>query len=265
MPLELRALARQALLAATIPEKLAATALLENAERTAVDANARGEELLRPGRPDLPLLVPAKAVARRGLSTLAGRAALLHAIAHIEFNAINLACDAVQRFAGMPEAFYRDWASVAVDEARHFGLLQDRLAELGFRYGDFNAHDGLWDMAERTRGDCGMRMALVPRLLEARGLDVTPGMIDKLTQCGDHASVAVLQCILDEEIRHVAIGTHWFNYCCAQRGEDPERAFIAIVSAIGRGALRGPFNRQARRASGFSDYEMAEITRIAGN
>ena len=265
MPAELRSLALAALLAESVAEKLAAVAALSQGIHGELDADAEGLDVLRPGRPAFPELVPARDVPRRGLASRAGRAALLHAVAHIEFNAINLACDAVQRYAGMPEAYYRDWTSVAVDEARHFELLQQRLAALGHAYGDFVAHDGLWEMAERTRRDCGLRMALVPRLLEARGLDVTPGMIEKLQQQGDVESVAVLDVILQEEIRHVAIGTHWFNYCCAQRGENPEQRFIAILSGIGRGALRGPFNLVARQASGFSAFEMAQITRLGAS
>jgi uncharacterized ferritin-like protein (DUF455 family) len=265
MPAELRSLARSALLAESVAEKLAAASALSEGLSGELNVVAEGADITRPGRPVFPELVPARDVPRRGLASSAGRAALLHAVAHIEFNAINLACDAIQRFSGMPEQYYRDWASVAVDEARHFELLQHRLAALGHRYGDFVAHDGLWEMADRTRHDCGLRMALVPRLLEARGLDVTPGMIAKLQQQGDVESVAVLDVILQEEIRHVAIGTHWFQYCCAQRGEDPEQRFIEILSSIGRGALRGPFNRPARQASGFSEFEMAQIMRLGAS
>jgi uncharacterized ferritin-like protein (DUF455 family) len=262
MSAELRSLARTALLAESVAGKLAAVSALSEGLSGELNVLAEGADITRPGRPAFPELVPARDVPRRGLASTAGRAALLHAVAHIEFNAINLACDAVQRFSGMPAQYYRDWASVAVDEARHFQLLQHRLAALGHAYGDFVAHDGLWEMAERTRHDCGLRMALVPRLLEARGLDVTPGMIEKLQQHGDVESVAVLAVILQEEIRHVAIGTQWFNYCCAERGEDPEQRFIEILSGIGRGALRGPFNRAARQAGGFSAFEMAEISRL---
>jgi uncharacterized ferritin-like protein (DUF455 family) len=171
-----------------------------------------------PGRPERPNLVAPKHLKSRGVGSQEGRAALAHAVAHIEFNAINLALDACHRFAGMPAAFYQDWISVAVDEARHFSLLQQRLAELGHSYGDFPAHDGLWEMCQLTKDDCLMRMALVPRLLEARGLDVTPQMIAKLEAAGDAATVAVLQVILAEEVRHVEIGTRWFRHCCAERG-----------------------------------------------
>jgi len=267
MTADLRRQARESLLASDVGEKLRLLEILQvqlsaDAE---IDTAMVLEDCLQPGRPVRPLLVEPKALAKRSLSKPEGRAALLHAIAHIEFNAINLACDAVQRFTNMPAEFYRDWASVAVDEARHFGLLQDRLNALGYRYGDFDAHDGLWEMAERTRHSCLERMALVPRLLEARGLDVTPGMIEKLRQAGDVESIAILEVILFEEIRHVAIGSRWFAFCCMQEGKDPEQEFVALLQNIGRGALRGPFNRQARLDSGFSPYELEQISLIGGN
>lgn len=262
MPAELRRLARDALLASDIELKLRLTEALQEAlaDGGMLDPDIRFDDNLIPGRPEKPALVPPKNLSRRNLAGTEGRAALLHAIAHIEFNAINLACDAMQRFAGMPAEYYRDWTSVAVDEARHFRLLSARLGELGFRYGDFDAHDGLWEMAERTRHSCLQRMALVPRLLEARGLDVTPGMIERLRQAGDTASIAVLEVILREEIRHVGIGSHWFGYCCRQEGKDSEQTFVALLQDIGRGALRGPFNVQARMDSGFSAFELEQIS-----
>ena len=263
MPADLRRLARTILLAPEADEK---RRLLESLQAgTEADPELELGELLRPGRPDRPELVAPRFLPKRSLNGREGRAALLHAIAHIEFNAINLACDAVQRFAGMPAEYYRDWMSVAIDEARHFGLLQERLGALGYRYGDFDAHDGLWEMAERTRHSCLERMALVPRLLEARGLDVTPGMIERLRLAGDDASIAVLEVILREEVRHVAIGSHWFRYCCVQEGKDPEQEFIALLQTLGRGALRGPYNRQARLDSGFSEYELQQISRLGGS
>lgn len=267
MTAELRRQARETLLASDVGEKLRLIGILQAqlSEEASIDTGLVLEDCRHPGRPERPLLVEPKSLAKRSLSKPEGRAALLHAIAHIEFNAINLACDAVQRFADMPAEFYREWASVAVDEARHFGLLQDRLNALGYRYGDFDAHDGLWEMAERTRHSCLERMALVPRLLEARGLDVTPGMIEKLRQAGDVESIAILEVILFEEIRHVAIGSRWFAFCCEQEGKDPEQEFVALLQNIGRGALRGPFNRQARLESGFSPYELEQISLLGGN
>ncbi len=227
-----------------------------------LDAPAPGP-MTTPGRPARPRLVAPRALAQRGLGTAEGRAALVHAIAHIEFNAINLAWDAVYRFRGMPPEYYRDWVGVAVDEARHFGWLAERLATLGHAYGDFDAHDGLWDMAVRTAHSCLARMALVPRVLEARGLDVTPGMIARLEAVGDVATVAILRDILREEVPHVAAGSRWFAWCCAREGVDPQVAFPALVKAHAAGALRGPFNIEARLAAGFSAAELACLERLA--
>jgi uncharacterized ferritin-like protein (DUF455 family) len=217
-----------------------------------------------PGRPGRPALVAPREVAQRGLGTAIGRAALLHAIAHIEFNAINLALDAAWRFRDLPAAFVHDWISVAADEARHFSMLQARLAELGHAYGDFPAHDGLWDMALKTDASALARMALVPRLLEARGLDVTPGMISRLRGQGDAASAQVLEVILAEEVRHVAIGSRWFAWCCQREGVEPGPTFLALVRGIGKGSLRGPFNREARLLAGFDEAELAGIAGLAG-
>ncbi|MCR6702386.1 MAG: ferritin-like domain-containing protein [Dokdonella sp.] len=212
-----------------------------------------------PGRPERPRLVPPRELAQRGLGTPAGRAALVHAVAHIEFNAINLAWDAVYRYRDMPAAFYADWIGVAVDEARHFGLLAARLAELGHRYGDFDAHDGLWEMARLTAGSCLERMALVPRVLEARGLDVTPGMIERLRSVGDRQTVAILETILREEVAHVAAGSRWFAWCCARAGCEPGDTFRALIERHLPGGLRGPFNTDARLQAGFSAQELAEL------
>lgn len=212
-----------------------------------------------PGRPERPELVPPQQVPRRRLGSDAGRAALVHAIAHIEFNAINLALDAAWRFRDQPEAFYLDWLSVAADEARHFRLLATRLDELGHRYGDFPAHDGLWDMAVRTADSCLERMALVPRVLEARGLDVTPGMIERLRRAGDQRTIAALEVILEEEVRHVEIGTRWFHACCAEAGVDPDETFLHLLETRFDGRLRGPFNVPARTEAGFSERELHAI------
>jgi uncharacterized ferritin-like protein (DUF455 family) len=163
----------------------------------------------------------------------------------------------------MPHEFYVDWVGVAADEARHFRLLRARLAALGFNYGDFVAHNGLWEMAEKSAGRCLARMALVPRLLEARGLDVTPGMIARFRALGDADSVAILETILREEVGHVAIGTRWFEWCCEREGVEPEETFIALLRDVARGALRGPFNVEARRAAGFADAEMAKLAALA--
>lgn len=213
------------------------------------------------GRPARPRLVSPRQLPKRGLGRESGRVALLHAVAHIEFNAINLAWDAVYRFRAMPRAYYDDWVQVAADEARHFGLVSRRLAQLGHAYGDFDAHDGLWDMAIKTADSCLARMALVPRVLEARGLDVTPGMIERLRQVGDHDSVAVLEVILREEVAHVAAGSRWFAWCCEQRGVAPEPTFSDLLQRYMGAPLRPPFNREARLAAGFS---AAELDRLEG-
>eukprot|EP01035_Chromulina_nebulosa_P039708 gene39708-53688_t len=182
-----------------------------------------------PGRPALPRLVPVDQVPRRSPFTVEGRAALLHAVTHIEFNAINLALDAVWRFAGMPQAYYRDWLNVAAEEALHFTLLHDHLATLGHRYGDFDAHDGLWSMTERTKDDITARMALVPRTLEARGLDATPPMQAKLRKAGDLQAVAILDIILRDEIGHVAVGNRWYRWLCERDGLDPLDTWEALA------------------------------------
>lgn len=216
------------------------------------------------GRPSRPVLVEPRQLKSRGLGSPEGRQAFVHAIAHIEFNAINLAWDAVQRFPGMPEQFYRDWARVADDEARHFLMLRQRLHELGAAYGDFPAHNGLWEMAEKTAHCCTDRMALVPRVLEARGLDVTPGMIDKLRSLEDGATADILQIILNEEVEHVAIGTRWYRWCCERDGVDAHSYFFALVERHALAAIRPPFNHPARRSAGFAATELAWLDQLAG-
>ena len=215
-----------------------------------------------PGRPAKPLLVEPSRVKRRRLGSEAGRASLVHAVTHIEFNAINLALDAVYRFRNMPRQYYSDWVSVAADEARHYQLLSCRLQSMGYQYGDFPAHNGLWEMAQRTADDCMKRMALVPRVLEARGLDVTPGMIERLEAAGDSETARILKIILEEEVRHVEIGSHWFRVCCDQRGLEPETTFLALLKEYFTGSLRGPFNIPARMKAGFTQREMDAISAL---
>jgi len=212
-----------------------------------------------PGRPPKPRLVMPRDVPQRGLGSEEGRAALVHAVAHIEFNAINLAWDAVYRFRGMPDDYYHDWASVAHDESRHFTMLSARLAQLGHAYGDFDAHNGLWEMAVKTAHSCVARMALVPRVLEARGLDVTPGMIARLRSVGDDTTAGILEIILREEVPHVAAGTRWFRFCCEREGRDPAATFDALLSEFVPTGLRGPFNLDARRAAGFAENELVRL------
>lgn len=209
-----------------------------------------------PGRPARPRLVRPRALPRRESHTAQGHAALIHALCHIEFNAINLAWDAVYRFRGLPAEFYGDWIRVAAEEAHHFTLLRDHLRRIGFDYGHFAAHNGLWEMALETAHDPLVRMALVPRVLEARGLDVTPGIIAKLTASGDEAAVAILQIIERDEIGHVAIGSRWFRYFCEQRGVAPELTFQRLLESYMKGKVKGPFHRRARQAAGFTEQEL---------
>ena len=209
-----------------------------------------------PGRPARPVLVSPREVPNRGLGSAEGRAALVHAVAHIEFNAVNLALDAALRFDGLPPDYYADWIGVARDEARHFGMLGARLAEMGHAYGDFDAHDGLWEAAQKTAHDPLLRMALVPRVLEARGLDVTPGMIRRLREVGDTRTAEVLGVILEEEVAHVAVGTRWFRHLCARRGLEPATTFRTLLQAH-RVRLQPPLNHAARLRAGFEAGELA--------
>jgi uncharacterized ferritin-like protein (DUF455 family) len=227
-------------------------------------AVALDEPVELPGRPARPELVEPSSLKRRSMQSEAGRAVLLHALAHIEFNAINLALDAVWRFPSMPAEFYLDWLKVAAEEAYHFSLLSQRLAEFGHAYGDFPAHDGLWDMAQRTRVDVLARMALVPRTLEARGLDASPPIRKRLAQAGDHASAAILDVILRDEIGHVLIGNHWFRFLCDAAGLDPHSAYARLAEQYRAPKLRGPFNFEARRDAGFDEAELRALAQLDG-
>ena len=212
----------------------------------------------RPARSDRPLLRPPKEMAkRRAFGSPAGRIALLHALAHIELNAIDLAWDLVARFAGeqLARPFFDDWVEVAAEEACHFELLTARLAELGAGYGDLPAHDGLWEAAAATANDLLARLAVVPLVLEARGLDVTPDMVARLERIGDTESAAILRRIYRDEIGHVAAGLRWFDQLCGARGLNPEAVFRDRVRRFFKGELKPPFNHQARAAAGFPrDY-----------
>jgi len=264
---DLHAAAKRCLDACNPAEKLRLThatwAAFQADELQASTASPAPEPIGAPGRPDRPSLVPQRQVPHRGLGTPDGRAALVHAVAHIEFNAINLAWDAVYRFRGMPAEYYRDWASCANDEARHFALLAERLRELGHAYGDFDAHNGLWEMAEKTAHHDTARMALVPRVLEARGLDVTPGMIERLRAVGDEHTIEILEVILREEVAHVASGSRWFRWCCERDGVDPRETFLDLLHDYMGRNLRGPFNRPARLQAGFDDDELDQLTALA--
>lgn len=208
----------------------------------------------RPARPPRPELRPAREVARRRINSQpAGRLALLHALAHIELNAIDLAWDIIARFSDLdlPRDFYDDWLRVAEEEAKHFLLLEERLAALGGAYGDFPAHDGLWQAATATAHDLLARLAVVPLVLEARGLDVTPAMIAKLRAVGDEESAQVLEVIYEDEIGHVAVGKRWFDHIAQDRGEDPKTAWQGLVRRYFKGSLKPPFNEAGRDAANF--------------
>ncbi len=209
-----------------------------------------------PGRPARPTLVSPKELPHRALGSIEGRATLIHALSHIEFNAVNLALDVVWRFPNMPETFYLEWGRVAQEEATHFCLLREHLATHGFAYGDFPAHNGLWEMAEKTTGDVLARLALVPRTLEARGLDASPPIRAKLAAAGDAQGAAILDIILRDEIGHVAVGNRWYRYVCNARKLDPIATYRELAMRYRAPKLRGPFNREARLAAGFERVEL---------
>jgi len=260
---ELRSLALQCLVEPDPAAKVAAVAAMAEAWEDgalALDAaailSAPAEQI--PGRPARPELVAPRLVGRRSMATVEGRAMLVHALAHIEFNAVNLALDAMWRFPAMPQQFYTDWLRVAKEEAYHFSLLSAHLATLGCAYGDYTAHGSLWEMVEKTTGDVMARMALVPRTLEARGLDAIPPLRAKLAQAGDEAAAAILDIILRDEIGHVEIGNRWYWHLCGLRGLDPVATYDELVVQY-KATVRGPFNMEARRKAGFSEEELRAL------
>jgi uncharacterized ferritin-like protein (DUF455 family) len=256
----------QRLLMINSPQNKAASVLQTRALDYPLDINEPISDLASlPGRPSLPILVHPSKLKTRAVGTVKGRAGLIHALTHIEANAINLALDMIWRFPAMPEAFYLDWWQVAQEEALHFDLLQAHLRTLGFSYGDFPAHDGLWDMAERTKGDVLARLALVPRTLEARGLDATPAVKNRLVSVGDLGGAAILDIILGDEIGHVAIGNRWYRVLCEQRGLDPITAYADLAMRYRAPVQRGPFNLAARRQAGFSQAELDALTVAAAS
>lgn len=211
----------------------------------------------RPARPAKPDLLPPRDMKRRGPGSPAGRLALMHALAHIEMNAIDLACDLVARFpedngTALPHAFADDWVKVADEEGKHFLMLEARLKELGSFYGDLPAHDGLWQAAEATAHDFAARLAIVPLVHEARGLDVTPQTVAALTRAGDEASARILETIYRDEIGHVAAGVRWFEAAASRRNISPKSLFDSLVETHHTGTLKGPFNEDARAEAGFS-------------
>ncbi|MDO9365961.1 MAG: ferritin-like domain-containing protein [Methylotenera sp.] len=231
------------------------------AGQVCLDVNGQlAENLVIPGHPAKPELVSPLTVKKRSMRTLEGRAALIHALAHIEFNAINLALDAIWRFANMPQDYYADWLKVAAEEAYHFNLLNDHLQTMGFSYGDFSGHNSLWEMAQRTQADVLARIALVPRTMEARGLDASPLLRNKFAQVGDTQVAEILDIILRDEIGHVAIGNRWFNWLCEQRGLDSIAAYDSLAKQYSAPKLRKPFNLEARRKAGFTEAELALLS-----
>ena len=260
---ELRCGAHDCLMISDVDEKLASVRQL-NREwlrgALTLDIEWCSPAIIEPGRPISPKLVAASRVPRRGFATSQGRAIMMHAIAHIEFNAINLALDAIQRFSDMPKAYYEDWLRVAEEEVYHFELIRAHMRHLGADYGDYVAHGGLWEMCEKTAYDVLARMALVPRVLEARGLDVTPAIQEKLTQAGDENAATILDVILRDEVGHVAVGSRWYRYLCDKRGLEPIGSFLKLLEEHYPKGLFGPFNLDAREQAGFSKKEMMLLT-----
>jgi len=246
---------RDALLAANPRDKvMAARRLARQYRQGRLDFTFESYMPDTPGRPESPELLPPSRMPKRGRAqSHRGRIALYHALAHIEFVAIDLALDMAGRFgAEMGPAFVGDFLAVAADEAMHFALLDRRLRTLGSQYGALPAHGGLWDAARETRGDVAARLALVPMVLEARGLDVTPATLERLRAADDESGWRILNRILDDEIRHVRIGASHFERLCWQRSEDPTTLWKALVRRHFRGALKPPFNDSAREAAGLS-------------
>ncbi|MDD5033474.1 MAG: ferritin-like domain-containing protein [Methylococcaceae bacterium] len=262
------ALAEQALCSPDVETKLAITHQAWQCHETGelgLDSEAFPPLAVNAARfPDRPRLVDPRKLPRRRLDRTEGRVALLHAVAHIEFSAIQLAFDHLYRFRGLPNPYYFDWLGVAEEEARHFEMIRERLRELGADYGDLPAHGGLWGIARDTADDVLARMALVPRFMEARGLDVTPAMMAKLENAGDAVSVAVLERILHDEVGHVALGTQWFRWICDQRGLNPEEEYFVLIERHMKGQARGPFNLELRRLAGFSEAELSRLSGSAG-
>jgi uncharacterized ferritin-like protein (DUF455 family) len=261
--MELRQAALDALCAANPDEKVRlARELFDRGDTLPVAESAPAATRAVPGRPQRPPLVHPAKVPRRSPATSEGLAALLHAIAHIEFNAINLALDAAWRFDAMPREFRLDWVRVAAEEAFHFTLLREHLATLGHAYGDFDAHDNLWLMCERTKDDVLARMALVPRTLEARGLDASPLIQQKLRKAGTPQAlraVEILDVILRDEVGHVAVGNHWYRWLCEREALDPQAHYDVLVQRHDAPRLHPPFNVEARRRAGFTSTELRAL------
>jgi uncharacterized ferritin-like protein (DUF455 family) len=262
-PQELRTIALHCLLEADPAAKVVAVAAMAAAWSAGACGLAEGATLephaAIPGRPARPELVPPLQVGRRSMATVEGRAMLIHALAHIEFNAVNLALDALWRFPDMPSEYYADWLRVSAEEATHFAMLSAHLQTLGYQYGDFPAHDSLWEMVGKTTEDVLARMALVPRTLEARGLDAIPPLRAKLAQAGDLEAAKILDIILRDEIGHVEIGNRWYGHLCRQRGLEPRATYAELAARYKAPTLRGPFNIEARLKAGFTEDEVRAL------
>ncbi len=262
-PFDMRQAALVCLAEAGVTQKVALVGRLAHAWQGGLVMLNRAADIVAtlpvPGFPQRPELVSPLLVKRRAMNTVEGRAVLIHALAHIEFNAINLALDAIWRFPDMPQEYYVDWLGVAKEEALHFSLLSAHLQTLGFCYGDFPAHNSLWDMAERTSNDILARIALVPRTMEARGLDASPPVRAKLAQAGDMAAAHILDIILHDEIGHVAVGNRWYAWLCSERSLEPIATYAVLAERYQAPRMRGPFNMEARRKAGFTETELAAL------
>ena len=273
---ELRQSAYNAFVNANLEEKMAVASVLYAYSAIDIVANIDStSHHSKPGVPEKPLLLEPLKVEKRSPFTPAGHAALMHSICHIEFNAVNLALDAIWRFPGMPQQYYLDWAKVAKEEAYHFSLLQNHLKSIAYddskrhdryyEYGDFPAHTGLWSMCEKTKDDIVARMALVPRTLEARGLDATPLIQAKLRKVNTpfaKEAVAILDIILRDEIGHVAIGNHWYRWLCRRDGLDPLAHYATLHNRHAAPKLRAPFNLEARLKAGFTSQEIEYLSAL---
>ncbi len=266
MDVNLFSAAKACLDACRVEEKLEMVSKLQErweAGELDLSSTDKPDVAVEAGRPAQPELVPPRSLPPRHFGTVEGHAALIHSITHIEFNAINLALDAIYRFRGLPRNYYDDWITVAADEVHHFTLLRNHLRSLNYDYGDFPAHSGLWEMAKTTAHDVLVRMALVPRLLEARGLDVSPAIMQRLARYGDQQAVRILRVILRDEVNHVEIGNRWYHFLCQQREIDSLKTFGNLIRRYARNAVKGPFNRPARLEAGFAEAEMALLTEFA--
>jgi len=257
-------IAEQCLLKTDISEKLTlthrASFLLKN-QQLSFQSNGNVLSINHTLFPEKPELLSPREMPRRRLNSEKGKAAFFHALAHIEFIAIYLAWDMIYRFRGLPNSFYQDWLGIADEEAHHFTMLRKHLLIKGVEYGDLPAHKGLWDHAKDTADDLLARLAIVPRFMEARGLDVTPAMIEKFKVTGDQQSVSILSRILEDEVRHVAAGSYWFKFLCEQQSVNPEKKFQELIMKYYKGKPKGPFNREMRIIAGFSNDEIDWLER----